>query len=258
MTNQKCDTESAVTGLGVLSTLNGERFDDITHSTNELRQRWDDRLRFPLSDLGERYVRGDLMVLLDLSADRNHHIARNRLTLGIRKCSFDDVHPSTSGKVHLSGRGHEDKLPMFIESVHIVDDKEGVIRSVGPSLVRLQPINDGEDSGIRNSLYFSFVFGFRFFSQWFSENRELQSVWMVPPSSGAGKVPDDMVETGSQMMHNLPGQNTKTEGKSDLLMVVNRLLPRLVLWIGNDWVWAFLKEDANLAFKIDDVLIGPF
>jgi hypothetical protein len=40
-------------------------------------------------------------------------------------------------------------------------------------------------------------------------------------------------------------------------MVVNSILPLLSVWIGDDWILAFFKENVDLALKIEDVLIGP-
>ena len=114
-----------------------KQFDYITRAVNELRQRWDNRLRLPLSKLGERYISGDVMVLLDLSADGSKDVVRNWFTLGICKSLLDKSNTCTRWKLDLGGRSDNNQFSMFIESVHVVDDAKRVINSVGPSLVRL-------------------------------------------------------------------------------------------------------------------------
>jgi len=40
-------------------------------------------------------------------------------------------------------------------------------------------------------------------------------------------------------------------------MIVNRFLPRLVIWMGNNWIVAALNESGSLGLQVDDVLISP-
>ena len=114
------------------SNLNGKEFDNIVNRIHKPHQRWDNGLRFPLSDLGERYVRGDLMVLLDLSANSSKNIFGNRFTLGISHGLPHDVNTCASREFDLTGGSYNHQFPMFIESVHIVDDAERVISASVP------------------------------------------------------------------------------------------------------------------------------
>ena len=46
-----------------------ESHDNVSHVVRELRQSWDNRLVLPLTKLPERYVRGDLGIVLEGIAD---------------------------------------------------------------------------------------------------------------------------------------------------------------------------------------------
>ena len=43
-------------------------------------------------------------------------------------------------------------------------------------------------------------------------------------------------------MHNLTRKDAEPSGDRELAVVVDSFLPSLVIWIGEDWVLAFLEE----------------
>ena len=125
-------------------------------------------------------------------------------------------------------------------------------------MVGLQLFDQSKDSGFPNALYLSVVSGLFFFRQRIAKDRKLKGVLVIPPCGRAGKVPDNMVEAGPQVMNNLAGQNTDADGNLQSSMIVERILKLLVLCIGNDWIFACFEKAQDFAIKIDDVLIGPF
>src|SRR5580658_262385 len=74
------------------------------------------------------------------------------------------------------------KLPVFIKSVHIVDDAKGVIFEIAPSLVWLHVPNEAENLSSHNPLYFSLVSADFLFRDWlFPKDREFNCVATYKP-----------------------------------------------------------------------------
>ena len=147
---------------------------------------------------------------------------------------------------------------MFIKSVHIVDDAKGIVDCIRPPLIGLQLFNQCQYPGLINALYLSVVSELFVFRQRLAVDRKFKHVLMIPPCGRTGKLPDDMVEAGTQVMNDLTSQYTEALGDLQGSMVVERFLPSPILCIGNNWVLAFLEEARDFAIKIDDILIGPF
>ena len=59
------------------------------------------------------------------------------------------------------------------------------------------------------------------------------------------------------MVNDLATQHAEPDRNCKVSMIVDRFLPTLSIWIGNDWVFATTEKDTDLSLQIDDVLIGP-
>lgn len=235
-----------------------EKLDDVFRRLAQIRERWDNKLSFPLSKLGERYLRGDLSILLYCSSRDGEIGSREPFVLSICQNVGDDVEARAGRKGEVGATCDNHQLPVFIKSVHVVDDAKGIVGSIRPSLVRLQSLNQGANAGIRNALYFSVVSAQFIFRRQLAEDRELKDVLVSSPCGIAGKVPDEVVGTRPQVMDNLASQHTETFGEFQVSMIVNRFLPALVVCIGEDWVFADLKKSEDFLMEIEDVLVGPF
>lgn len=241
----------------------GEHIDSFHNRIEQLHQRWDNKLTFPLAYLGKRYLRGDYGILIDYSTGQGQFVAgKNISCLSIAVLDKDaigfDPHAGQNGHIRTTVDNHQ--LPVLVESVHIVHDANGVVFSVAPSLVGLQFPDEVENSGISDSLYFSLVsatFVFRKRKRVLSEYRELDRVLMFDSVLGAGEMPCNVVKVGTKMMNGLPTQDAKTNRDGKISMVVNSILPLLRVWIGDDWILASFEENVDLPLKIEDVLIGP-
>lgn len=238
--------------------LSREEINDITNSVQQLRQRWDHKLVFPISELGERYLRMDLGIILDCSLSSGEFCGGQRFPLAIRHYTGNARDRSPRRKEDIGACCDDQEFPVFIKSVHVVDNAKGIIDSIQPPVVGLQLFNQRKDPGIINALYLSVVSGLFFFRQRPAKDREFKHVLVIPPCGSAGKVPDDMVKAGAKVMNDLTSQYTEAPGDLQGSMIVERFFPSLILCIGNDWVLAFLEEDHDFAIKIDDILIGPF
>lgn len=81
---------------------------------------------------------------------------------------------------------------------------------------------------------------------------------MVTPVSLTGKLPSDVVKTGTQVVNDFASKNAEPERDDALFMVRDCLKESIFVVLGDDWVFAGLKEGVNLGLKIVDVLVRPF
>ena len=236
-----------------------ESTNDISHIVRELRQSWDNRLVLPLTKLPERYVRGDVGIVLDCVA--------NRRAISLGKFSLAIQH-DLSNKVISVGWDREDRyrtgidnreLAMFVESIHVVDDANRLVRSIGPSTVRLQSGDQFYDAEICNSLYLSVVSARFVFTAWPKfKHGKFDDVFEIPPNDFTRKVPNDMVKDRPQVVDSLARKHAEAQ-RDDLVSVIGRrFLPKLVIWMGDGWILPLLDEGVDLGFEIDDILVGPF
>jgi hypothetical protein len=165
------------------SKLSSEKLDHTIGGVQQLHQRWNNRFRLPLSELGERYLRGDLSIILDCSQRGEALSSRQRFSLVMRQDGGDCVHANARRKGQTRARCHDCEFPMLIESVHIVDDANGIVRSITPSLVWLQLFNQGQHSRVSDALYFSLVSGLFFFRRKPAIDGKLKQTRMIPPQT---------------------------------------------------------------------------
>lgn len=225
----------------------------------QLREAWDNKLFFPLTELGKRYLRKNFSIALDCSMRQSQLGAPKKFSLAISSNGTRCIDPRTGGNGDARTRGDNREFSMLIKSVHVVDDAEGVIFSIAPSFVGLHLQDERVDPEISNPLYFSFVSGnFIFRNRLFLEDRELDSACSLGPVLDAGKMPNNVIQARTQVMNDLAAQDPTAQRDDEVSMIINRFLPLLRIYIGNDWILASSEEAADLPTKIDDVLIGPF
>src|ERR1039457_958681 len=225
----------------------------------QLQEAWDNKLVFPLAELGKRYLRRDFGVLLDCSVNHRTLGIAEYFSLAILSNCDNNLNSCACRNDDTRTRVNDCEFPVLIKSVHIMDDTKGIAFSIAPSVVWLHVSNKVENLGIRNSLYFSLISAnFLFRKRLFREDRELDGVFPFEPVFGAGKVPSDVIETGSQVMDDFATQHAKTWRYGETTMVVKRLLPLLRVHIGEDWILASFEESPDSTVKINDVLVGPF
>ncbi len=228
-----------------------EQQNNISDVLRKLKQSWNDRLILPLSKLPERYLRGELGVHCHIS-DLNGN-AKICLSL------YFPNHLRTQVKVE--GRGDECEFPMFIGSVHIMDNEQWVVQRVR-SHVWLQTVDQCCRAGA-DALYLATISG----KFTFRRSRPIGIVGCngkldideTRRSEYLGcQLESKMIEGGSQMVGDLSSKNAEPEGNRSSAMFIDSLKERLVVVIVPDRCGAVLKENLDFPAKIDDVFIGPF
>lgn len=226
--------------------------DLVPNETLKALKAWDDRLVFPLSKLPERYAWGELQVLVELDSNRLGHRP------GLRVCIAHSVCQQLWRKLPFDAVIHDDEFPMFVESVHVVDDRKWVIQRL-PSVVGLQFLDHRECRDAPNAVYFSVVSGdFVFIPGLFDKDGKFYPVGKALSVCGSGKMPDYMVKAGAEVVNNLPGENRKSWRDRFGLESPQGRNFSLHGFIGPDSVFVRLEKPRNFPVKINDVLIGPF
>lgn len=234
-----------------------ESVNDRDCGPKQLLNAWNNKLTFPFSKLGERYLRKDLGLMLHCSLDGGDVLNRKRFALSILH-NFLDGSGSSGRKCEVRTSTNDDQLAMLIESVHIVNDAEGIVQRVGPELVRLIVGDKLSHASFVHSLYLSFKTGQFVFVGDFAEDGKSERVFVQHFGRVVRENPNDVIQGRSQVVDDFSNQHAEPLRDDEVSMIVNRFLPSLVICIGENWIFAAPKESEDFGVKVDDVLVGPF
>lgn len=223
----------------------------ISDEVLKMFQCWDNRLVFPPTDLSERYLRGELHVLIKFLCKFSGH--RSGAVLGIVHRAIPQIVREHCPETRLDDR----QFPMFVEAIQVMNDGERVVERIG-SVIRLQFANELKCGYATDALYLSLISRRSIFVQrLFGENGKLNPVWVAPSFCGTGELPDDVVKDGPPVMHDLPGENRQQQ-RHFLLTKLHRCLnERLKVLLTPESCFARLKMSGDLDLKMSDVFIGP-
>jgi hypothetical protein len=232
--------------------LTNEQRDNISDGLGELRQRWNNRLVLPFTKLPERYLGGELRIHCHISSTRN---------VACKLCVLVDFPYHVSIKAQVESRINESQLPMLICSVHLMNDKKGIIERIR-SFVRLQTLDQCFGS-FADSLYLSIVSGkFMFLScdslGVFPVDRELNMDFIGDTQRLGRKLKGEMIERCSKMVNNFSSQNAKPERDFPVDVFTSELQERLIVVLYPDRCGAIVEPNVDFPIEIDDILIGPF
>lgn len=218
----------------------------------EFHQSLNDRLDFPPTEIGKRYLRSKLTVALELECNIGGR------KLGMYALVGHDEKAHLWREIPAPRRNGQNQLSVFVGDVHFVKDENGIADRIG-GIVRLKAFNEEPHFTISNSLYLSVVSGNTvFIDRFLVKDRELNSSRMVSPVLFCRELPCDVVKAGTQMMDNFPSEHTKAEWDRAILVILDCLQKQLSVVLWKNWVFATLKETCDFGLKIADVLVGPF
>lgn len=137
------------------------------------------------------------------------------------------------------------EFPMFIDDVEIVDDPQRKMCWIG-RVVGLKSFDHFSDIKICDSLYFAIKKSAPVAIGWGPfEYRELKFPYVFDRQFR--EVPDNMVETGTQMVNYLASQNAESRWDNTILMILNSPKMALVILPWEDGVIALLKKDFDFS-----------
>ena len=232
-----------------------ERLESADESVNKIRhlvECFNNRLTSGNLRLSERYVNGELKVLVvfSVSAGRNvnDYVARfqyERFLIPEQQGSHCGYPPL----VQQSGGGYQET--MFVDSVEFVDMPERIVTSN----VTLTSLNKFART-CGHSLYCSVSDGGCVFLDAFA-NREISSS-TGHSSASLHKLPSEMIQRASEIVNDISDDEGNTTGNRMNLLDAKRGMPNLRLFLGNKSIGVRVAELADSSLKVRDVLFGPF
>ena len=232
--------------------------DDADNFVVQLHNRWHNRLKFPPSEIGERYRRDDLGVVLKLLVNLGLK-SRAECSLLITRGVLRDYPSGHFGRNLNRPCGEaQDELSMFVRNIDVVNCEQGTLDRVG-GVVRLKLLDKIEDTGVCNSLYFSFMSLGTVFVDWPRfEDGKFDSLEMLTPVRLARELPNNVIQARAQMMCDLADENAEAQRDGSLAVVLHSLSEKLHIILWETGVFAFFKKPIDFDLKIKDVLVGPF
>jgi hypothetical protein len=235
-----------------------ELVDNAVNNIAKIMQKWDDRLTLGNLRLVERYLKGDIEVLI--------HFRESKSDVGeycavfkhaeLAGCHAGDLNHDGSvscikdqGSVLDVARDHKQES-MLVDVVKLVKYPDRIV----PSFVRVDSPYRVYDNRV-DALYFSKQRGFEF-------GGALRD-WKIGCLSGCSsigfdKLPSQMVETASQSVKNFSGNQCEDRRRSvDNFDFVGRFSGIRVL-IDDQSIWVGSPEHVDLGFEFMDVVFGPF
>lgn len=253
-----------------------EKLDEALDKLAELRQRWEQRLTLDNLALAERYIKGELRILVHL---------RSRLATDLGRypeeyCAIfervlpvggpnSDRHREILGDNQIGGQigniverasGIQDDAPVsyadrYQELVLIrnVETMETPKRFI-PSLVRFGLLNQAHRI-FGNSLYLSKVAGFKSLGALGNEKAGTIRNFL---SVGADQFANQQVEGGSEIVDSVTGDGTPVRRRLARDLDLENQISGIRIVLGDDSIWFALLEPSDQFFETTDVLFGPF
>jgi hypothetical protein len=254
--------------------------DDAIDKMNKLMQKWKDRLTVDNLRLSERYLKGEVEVIVHLWAtfpgDAGYFcsILKNWESSGSSENRMGDS--ASHVLMHLRSQSPNRRLPcqdrregggiteIELPEAERHDQQEAVLvdivkfvecpKIVAPTLVRLERVNKPYRSGI-HSLYLSRRFGFVL-------GRSLADGKIGPVARGIpvclNQLPSQVVERTAQLVDGFPDDQGEVFGWLRPNLDPKDALAGLRVLVAQHAIWVSFAEGQNPSFKITDVVFGPF
>lgn len=244
--------------------------DDAVHKSKQLMDRFNQRLRLNNLRLVERYVKGELHLIVRffIRGTNEEFVADLQGAQGVvgleesrrwRQGRSDELLQTCydmSAQIQVpESRSDSDQVAVLGEVVQFVEHPELVSF---PSLVRFERIKGSNDACI-DSLYFSLTIGFVLCESFgVFRDREVDVPTIHSRIALEEQSVSQVIENGNHIANRIPGDLRDVIGNAiDMANVIDQF-SRVRIALDSDFVWAGIKEGADCLIQIRDVLFGPF
>lgn len=229
--------------------------DDVLHQTDELVERWNNRLTFNNLALVKRYVKGELWVHVHLQSKVGGKAEQFCVLL-------QGVHPDVGiGKGRTVAHSQDpffdcsadrDQVSVFLVDVESME----VVEQLVPAFVGFERA-DKLHSHLASALYFGEGAGLEVFGT--TVNRELNFARnrTVP---GADQLACEKIQTGPEVVDSVASDCSEPKRSIRVLADPGTpyMLPRLRVILADRGIGVSLEEGFDFPLKFADVFFGPF
>lgn len=251
----------------------GDDFQRAARKLDQLSERWNNRLSIDNLALAKRYIKGEMILLVDLAVSRGSRHSKNCRAIFQRELPISEPKPK-NGEMKVCWRNHPDACgvasvkfsevnpegivrgpyrndhSVLVENVEFVGQPESL---VVPSMVWLESL-DNINSVLGRSLYRSAKFGYKFFGG--GEDRKLRLSYVS--SSETDHLTSDKIKGGSEIMDSVTNDTAQADGHilSDPEIVDE--VSRLRIFIGDDFIRCAVVKGGDFRVDVVDMAFGPF
>lgn len=216
-----------------------------------MRERWNNRLVFPLTKLRERYLSGNLEICLWC------RLGRKRVFIGFKTSEDSPQGKPRNDKLCIEARDHQHEGVMLINTIQLMDDGKWIVDRVR-SLVRLQISDEFERGSVGDPLYVSVVTGLSLFIRRINKDRKSNRSLVVSPVIVTGEAPRDVIQARTPVVSDLTGKHAESWRNDTIPVSIDPLLRSVCLGVSDTRIGAALDESIDLDAEIEDILVGPF
>lgn len=220
----------------------------VVNAVRRLMESWEQRDARDSLGIFQRYVEGELHVLIHFRLAGENYIAVFEGRRGFGNVE-EAIHRPLNTPLPDMREGDEQGV-MFVGNIHCVDEPEQVV----PSPIWLGSLN-GILSALRHQLYFSMTMGYVTRSV-LKDRKAGTTIRDFPVDEN--KLISKVVEGASEVMRNVSGNESEVMGRRLELGHAKDIISRLRVLLGfNDIRFSF-DEPVPSDFQVEDMLFGPF
>jgi hypothetical protein len=237
-----------------------EVIDRIKSELGKAREDFHNGLMSQTPNLCEHYLRSEIGITVIIGKRQGQKVAA---VFNISESNtVDEIQIGALIGSEVRHNAQNDDELMLVSDVEIVDDRQGVVRRVVPSVIRLHAF-DKNIAAFSDALYASNAFGLVFLGV--RENWELYARTIdglgVCDATCNDELPYEMVKAGAKVMDSLPGDNADSSDRrlefGGLESRAIAALPSLKVYLTLNSAGGTFSETANGVFEVLDVLVGP-
>lgn len=230
---------------------------ETVNKVTEMFERFNNRLALDNLRLGERYVKGEIHIIVHFSLACSDYVAVFERLSEVGEGNAADAHIGGTQKpgdcksrsYHVDERSEQRMV--LVGNVQIMENPES--RAL-PASIRFGSVN-GIYGALRHALYSSMTLGMVFRGKLPDGEAGLP---VRRPAVDENELVGEVVKGGSKIVNHIPGDKSDFNGRG--LNVENAIdvISRMRVMLAPDSIGLTVEEPLPRDFQITDVLFGPF